>query len=264
MNIELDNIYNCDCVDGMKNIDSGSIDMVITSPPYDNLRHYNGNNKWSFGKFKDVAEEIVRLLKQNGVCVWIVSDGTDNGSESGTSFKQALYFMEKGLSLYDTMIWEKPSPQAPTEGRYYDVFEYMFVFCKGIKPKALNLISDRKNISTGLVSRKETRSCKEDRRVTDRKRIVAEYSRRFNVWQVSREHNITGHPAIFPVKLAEGHIISWSNEGDLVLDPFIGSGTTAVACIKEKRHFVGFELSEEYYKKAVKRINAEKSQQTLF
>ena len=265
MTLEKDNIYNCNCIDGMKYLSTGSVDLVVTSPPYNNLRSYGGgNSEWSFDVFKAAADEIVRVLRNDGVCVWIVSDGTENGSESGASFRQALYFMEKGLSLYDTMIWEKPSPQAPTEGRYYDVFEYMFVFCKGIKPRALNLLADRKNISAGLVGRKETRSCAEDRRILDQKRVVAEYSRRFNVWQVARENNGTGHPAIFPLKLAEGHILSWSNEGDVVLDPFSGSGTTAVACIKTNRHYIGFEMNEDYYKASIKRVSAEKSQLRLF
>ena len=223
-----------------------------------------GNYKWSFDKFKAVAAEIVRVLRSDGVCVWIVSDETDSGSESGTSFRQALYFMEKGLSLYDTMIWEKQSPQAPTEGRYYDVFEYMFVFCKGIKPRALNLLADRKNISTGMVSRRETRSSAEDRRTLDKRRVVVEYSRRFNVWHVARENNGTGHPAIFPVKLAQGHILTWTNDGDTVLDPFMGSGTTAVACIKTNRHYIGFEMNKDYYNMSIKRVSAEKCQLVLF
>lgn len=265
MTCERDNIYNCDCVEGMKSLSTGSVNMIVTSPPYDSLRSYGGgNNEWTFEKFTAVADEIARVLCDNGVCVWIVSDGTINGSESGTSFRQALYFMSKGLSLYDTMIWEKPSPQAPTEGRYYDVFEYMFVFCKGIKPRALNLLTDHKNISAGLVGRKETRSCAEDRQTLDKKRIVAEYSRRFNVWQVARENNGTGHPAIFPLKLAEGHILSWSNEGDTVLDPFMGSGTSAVACIKTNRHYIGFERNKDYYDTSIKRVSAEKKQLRLF
>ena len=263
--MEIDKIYNIDCLEGMKHIPDGSIDAVVTSPPYDNLRSYGGVGEgWNFETFKAIAKELTRILKEGGVIVWIVADGTINGSETGTSFKQALYFMECGLSLYDTMIWEKPSPQAPTEGRYYDVFEYMFILCKGQKPNALNLLEDRKNLSTGSVGHKETRSCAEDRKTLTAKRVVAEYSRRFNVWQVAREINETGHPAVFPMKLAEGHVLSWTNECDLVLDPFMGSGTTAVACIKEKRHFIGFELNKQYFDKACQRIDAEQRQLTLF
>ena len=153
--MELNKIYCMDNVQGMQLMDDESVDLVVTSPPYDNLRNYNGYC-FDFLKFKNVAIEVARVLKKGGVCVWIVSDGVVNGSETGTSFRQALYFMECGLSLYDTMIWEKPSPQAPTEGRYYDVFEYMFVICKGNKPSRLNFICDHINVSAGHTSSRET------------------------------------------------------------------------------------------------------------
>lgn len=165
-----------DCIDGMKLLDDECIDLLVTSPPYDNLRRYKG---FSFD-FDKVAYELFRVVKQGGVVVWIVNDGVVNGSETGTSFRQALKFMELGFNLYDTMIWEKPSPAVPTEGRYYDVFEYMFILSKG-KPKSLNFIADRKNRSTGFVSKHEMRIGCEDR-YTGGKRVVKEYSRRFNVW----------------------------------------------------------------------------------
>lgn len=242
-------IYNCDCIDGLKMLDNESIDLVVTSPPYDDLRKYKGFS-WDFEK---TARELYRVVKNGGVIVWIVADSVINGSESGVSFKQALFFKECGFNLYDTMIWEKPSPQAPTEGRYYDVFEYMFILSKG-KPKTLNFLCDRKNKSAGLKSKKETRSCKEDRRYKEGERVVKEYSRRFNVWQISRSVNKTNHPAVFPLQLAKDHILSWSNEGDIVLDPFMGSGTTAVAAKELNRHFIGFEISKEYCEIAEKRI----------
>lgn len=262
--IEIDKIYNEDCLEGMKRIDDASVDCVVTSPPYDNLRKYGGVAEgWNFDKFKAIAQQIARVLKQGGVCVWVVSDGVVNGSETGTSFRQALYFMECGLTLYDTMIWEKPSPQAPTEGRYYDVFEYMFIICKGKKPASLNFICDHKNVSAGTVSTRETRSCAEDRKPTDKKRVEKDYSRRFNVWQISRDNGGTGHPAVFPFRLAHDHILSWSEVGGVVLDPFLGSGTTAIACLKEKRHFLGFELNKEYFDIAQRRIALERSQPAL-
>jgi site-specific DNA-methyltransferase (adenine-specific) len=238
--------------------------LTVTSPPYDNLRKYGGVAEgWNFDKFKAIAQQIARVLKQGGVCVWVVSDGVVNGSETGTSFRQALYFMECGLTLYDTMIWEKPSPQAPTEGRYYDVFEYMFIICKGKKPASLNFICDHKNVSAGTVSTRETRSCAEDRKPTDKKRVVKDYSRRFNVWQISRDNGGTGHPAVFPFRLAHDHILSWSEVGGVVLDPFLGSGTTCVAALREHRHFLGFELNKEYFDIAQRRIALERSQPTL-
>lgn len=263
--IETDKIYNMDCLEGMKLIPDGNVDCIITSPPYDNLRKYGGvADEWSFDKFQKIALQMVRVLKEGGVCVWVVSDGVVNGGETGTSFRQALYFMDHGLSLYDTMIWEKPSPQAPTEGRYYDVFEYMFVFCHGKKPAHLNFICDHKNISAGHLSTRETRSCAEDRESTGRIRAVKDFSRRFNVWQIPRDNKKTGHPAVFPERLVIDHLRTWTEEGDLILDPFMGSGTTAISCIKGMRHFVGFELNKEYYDKACKRVKDAQRQLILF
>lgn len=231
----------CDCVEGMKQLPNNFVDLTVTSPPYDNLRKYNGF-AWDF---ESVAKELYRVTKDGGVVVWIVNDATVKGSETGTSFRQALYFMECGFRLHDTMIWEKPSPAAPTQDRYYDVFEYMFVFSKG-KPKSIHLIEDRKNKSAGSKSHKETRSCREDRKMKEEMRTVKKYSRRFNVWNVSRGSNKTKHPAVFPEQLAQDHILSWSNEGDVVLDPFSGSGTTHKMALLNNRKFVGFELSPEY------------------
>ena len=263
--IEIDKIYNMDCLDGLKKLPDSFVDLTVTSPPYDNIRSYNGNiDQWSFSKFQKIADELFRVTKDGGVIVWIVADGTENGSESGNSFRQALYFKEIGFSLYDTMIWEKPSPAVPTDGRYYDVFEYMFILCKGSKPKGLNLICDRINSSAGSVAKKETRSCREDRKYLDEKRVVAETSRRFNVWMVGRGKNLSTHPAVFPYELARDHILSWSNEGDLVLDPFMGSGTTAVAAKNNGRNFIGFEIDSSYFKESCDVVDEVKKQVHLF
>lgn len=252
-----------DCLERMKEIESGSVDLTVTSPPYDNLRTYNDTLVWNETIWQAAIKELFRVTKIGGVVVWVVQDKCVKGGESMTSFKQALHFADCGFLLYDTMIWLKPSPQAPTEGRYYDVFEYMFVFSKG-KPKTLNLLKDRKNKSAGAVSNKETRSCREDRKIKNEKRVVAEFSRRFNVWELSRGRNKTSHPAVFPVKLANDHIISWSNEGDAILDPFMGSGTTGVACVNTNRNFIGiekdvisFEIAENRIAEAERRKNNE-------
>jgi site-specific DNA-methyltransferase (adenine-specific) len=258
--IEINKNYNENCLDTMGRMNDNFIDITVTSPPYGTLRKYNG---FSFD-FESVAKELYRVTKEGGVVVWVVADKCINGGESMDSFKQALYFGECGFRLYDTMIWNKPSPQAPTEGRYYDTFEYMFVFSKG-KPKTLNLLKDRKNKTAGSVSNKESRSCREDRKILKGKRTVAEYSRRFNVWDISRGRNKTKHPAVFPEKIANDHIISWSNEGDLSYDPFMGSGTTAKTSILNNRNWIGSEMSSEYcdiieerVKKAVEEKRKEK------
>ena len=248
-------LMNGDCIEMVRMIDNDSVDLVVTRPPYSDLRSYNGNNEhWNEQVWQNLILSLYRKIKDGGVMVWIVQDKCINGSESGESFKQALWAMNTGFRLYDTMIWNKPSPQAPTEGRYYDVFEYMFIFSKG-KPKALNLLKDRKNKSTGSISNKETRSCREDRKLTGEKRTVPEFSRRFNVWDISRGRNKTKHPAVFPEQLANDHILSWSNEGDTVLDPFMGSGTTGKMAKLNNRKFIGIELDEEYFNIARERIN---------
>lgn len=252
--MEFNEIYNMDCIEGMRCLEDESIDLTVTSPPYGELRKYKGFT-WDY---KEVGKELYRVTKNGGVVVWIVSDQTKNGTESGRSFEQALYFKnECGFNLYDTMIWDKASPQAPTESRYYDVFEYMFIFSKG-KPKTLNLLEDRKNISTGTKSKVEIRSSREGRKRKDQIRIVKEYGRRFNIWHISRGMNKTDHPAVFPEQLANDHILSWSNPGDVVLDPFAGSGTTPKMAMLNNRKYLGFEISEEYTVMARNRVEEAK------
>jgi site-specific DNA-methyltransferase (adenine-specific) len=247
----LNKAYNEDCLDTMGRLPEGFIDLTVTSPPYGTLRRYNG---FSFD-FEAVAKELYRITKQGGVLVWIVADQCIDGGESMDSFKQAIRFVDLGFKLYDTMIWSKPSPQAPTEGRYYDTFEYMFVLSKG-KPKTLNLIVDRLNVSQGSISNKETRSSREDRKNTGAKRVVPQYSRRFNVWNISIGKNKTNHPAVFPDKIANDHILSWSNEGDTVYDPFAGSGTTLRMAKNNNRNFLGSEISEPYFKIIMSKLNS--------
>lgn len=266
--MKIDNIYNMDCLKGMQQIDTNYIDLVLTSPPYDNLRTYKGVAKeWNFDKFKAIAAEIARVLKQGGVCVWVVSDATNNGCESGTSFRQALYFKDKcGLLLYDTMIYMKANPIPKTHRRYMQKFEYMFVLSKG-KPATFNPIIE-KCVSAGK-KQQWGRSINTDERTakylrTDDVQITRETKIHSNVFTYGIGGNLTGHPAVFPEKLALDQIYSWSNEGDIVLDPFMGSGTTAIACIKERRHFIGFELSKDFFEKSVKRIKEEQAQLYLF
>lgn len=245
----------------MKEIDAESVDLTVTSPPYDNLRTYNGNNAlWGERVWKDVIAELFRVTKSGGVVVWIVADATINGSETGTSFRQALWAMECGFRLHDTMIWRKSSCRYPETNRYYPVFEYMFVLSKG-KPDKSNLIMDRKNKHAGTIVLGTNRGVNGITQVKSavklgKQRKIKEFGVRYNVWDVSEEKNSKGllHPAVFPLQLAQDHIISWSNEGDVVLDPFMGSGTTGVACVKTKRNFIGIELDEEYFRIAEKRI----------
>ena len=246
-----------DCLDLIKNLPNESVDLIVTSPPYDDLRTYNGAIKsWSFDKFKLIAKEIYRITKHGGCVVWVVSDSTVKGSETGTSFRQALYFKECGFNLHDTMIWQKISP-FQHKNRYIQSFEYMFVFSKGAK-KSANLICDRKNKYAGTrVHGTERQADGYTKALSEKQKSksIKEFGSRLNIWDISPDkHNRTGHPAVFPLQLAKDHILTWSNEGDLVLDPFMGSGTTGVACVNTNRNFIGYEIDETYFNIAKERI----------
>lgn len=256
--IELNKIYNESNIDTCKRINDNTIDLVVTSPPYDGLRNYNG---YCF-EFETLAKELFRIIKPGGVVVWVVGDATINGSETGTSFRQALYFIECGFNLHDTMIYEKNSsafPAKPDSKRYTQIFEYMFVFSKGKIREDIRLIADKKNKYAGFTNwGKLTYYSTEGKDEREGKiKPVPEYSLRNNIWKytTSCEKDKTGHPAIFPEKLAEDHILSWSNEGDIVYDPFMGSGTTAKMAYLNNRKYIGSEISEEYYKIILERLN---------
>jgi site-specific DNA-methyltransferase (adenine-specific) len=237
-----------DNVATMATFPSESIDLVVTSPPYDNLRTYGGHT-WDF---EGVAQQLWRVIKPGGVVVWVVNDATVNGSETGTSFRQALRFMEIGFWLHDTMIWEKTGSGAlGSPDCYAQNFEFAFVLSSG-KPKSLNLISDRRNVITsGLVA--VNSGLKADKSSTSRIVERKEYGKRTNVWKVAPAQR-ADHPAPFPDDLARDHILSWSNEGDIVLDPFSGSGTTAKMAKHNGRKYIGIEINPEYCEIAAKRL----------
>jgi len=250
-----------DCLEHMKEIPDGSVDLTVTSPPYDNLRTYNNSLDWGEHVWKPVLQELFRVTKRGGVVVWIVSDATIKGSETGTSFRQALYAKEIGFNLHDTMIWEKSTFSAvgALKTRYAPVFEYMFILVKG-KLKTFNPIKDKPNKHFGVkhhgTYRKGDGTTKEVVGKSKGK-IVAEYGQRHNVWQVNEEKVLNKlHPAVFPEQLANDHITSWSNENDVVFDPFMGSGTTGKMAILNNRKFIGIEKDEKYFKIAQDRIAA--------
>ena len=247
-----------DCIERMKEIDDGSVDLTVTSPPYDNLRTYNGNNDmWGERVWKAVLADLFRVTKPGGVVVWIVADATINGSETGTSFRQALYAMECGFNLHDTMIWAKPTFSAvgALRTRYAPVFEYMFVFSKGYI-STFNPIKDRLNKSFGQVRRGPTIRGADGKMIKNKDAEIRQFGQRFNIWEVATvsQKGDAVHPAPFPEALARDHIISWSNPGDTVLDPFMGSGTTGKMAKLLNRNFIGIELDEGYFKIAEQRI----------
>jgi DNA modification methylase len=257
MGIEL---IHGDCLEKMKSIPDGSIDLTVTSPPYDNLRTYNGNNaQWNADVWRAVIKDLHRVTNTGGVVVWIVGDATIKGSETGTSFRQALWAMECGFNLHDTMIWNKPYPVPLKQNRYQPSMEYMFILSKG-KPSTARIIKDKKNKGhgrkiTGNQKGRDGVAAKHHGASAGKK--VAEYGARHNVWAIDTTKGRKGHnhPASFPLLLASDHITSWSNTGDTVLDPFMGSGTTGVACQNLGRDFIGIEMDADYFEIARKRID---------
>ncbi len=244
-------LYNENCLDTMARMEDNFIDLTVTSPPYDNLRKYKG---YSFD-FESIAKELYRVTKDGGVVVWVVGDATIKGSETGTSFKQALYFKECGFNLHDTMIYNKQAA-FPPKNRYYQDFEYMFVFSKG-KPKTFTPLMQKKSFETlkRQDEKKRNNHHNKDKRKDGRKsshKLTTDFRIKTNIWRytvgwaTNKGSVAFKHPAIFPEQLANDHIISWSNESDLIYDPFMGSGTTAKMSIINKRNWIGSEMSSEY------------------
>lgn len=241
-----------DCLGTMRQMEDDCIDLTVTSPPYDNLRKYNG---YCFD-FENVAKELYRITKDGGVVVWVVGDATIKGSETGTSFRQALYFMDCGFNLHDTMIYNKTGLPM-NHNRYEQEFEYMFIFSKG-KPKTFNPIRipclyPEKETARKNSKYSETNEIMRKARSGKQRKPVGKDKIKGNIWKyaIGKNHSTKddiafNHPAIFPEQLALDHIISWSNPGDVVFDPFMGSGTTAKMAMLNGRKFIGCEISEEY------------------
>lgn len=230
------------------------VDLVVTSPPYDDMRTYANTLEWNLDICKEIINLLFNIIKPGGIVVWVIGDKTKNGSETGTSFKQALAFVESGFNLNDTMIWRKvnPLPQVK-QPRYNQVFEYMFVFSKGT-PKTFNPIM----VPCKCAGKVYDSTCKNmggENGRTHKTFNINKEKVKDNIWEIAVAKNDTIHPAVFPEKLATDHILSWSNEGDLILDPFCGSGTTGIASIKNGRNFIGIEKVKEYVELSQNRIN---------
>ena len=256
--LELNKIYNEDCMGTMAKMQDNFIDLTVTSPPYDNLRSYKNDidKTWGEHTWKPIIEELYRVTKEGGVVVWVVGDVTITGSETGTSFRQALYFQEIGFNVHDTMIYLKNGTGACGSNYcYWQAFEYMFVFSKH-KINTVNRIRDSKNKYAG----KKRAFVKSSERGERSGVVNKEYGIRNNVWTYNvgfaNADDKVEHSAVFPESLANDHIISWSNENDIVYDPFIGSGTTAKMAVLNNRRYIGSEISKEYCEIAEKRVIA--------
>ena len=250
-----------DCKEVLKRIESESVDLTVTSPPYDNLRKYKG---FVFD-FERIALELYRVTKQGGVVVWVVMDATVDGSETGTSFRQALFFKKIGFNLHDTMIYRCNKPPL-THKRYEQGFEYMFVLSKE-KPKTFNpLLKKNKYAGQNCLRNGDWASGKDNSAMRQRtgKRPVKEFGIVANVWEyqtgggkTTKDKFAFAHPAIFPEQLAKDHILSWSNEGDTVLDPMMGSCTVGKIARILNRNFIGIEVAEQYFEIAKQRIESD-------
>ena len=261
----MNEIQCVDCIEGMKKLDSESVDLTVTSPPYDGLRTYNG---FVFD-FPAVAEQLWRVTKLGGVVVWVVGDatpktGSKRGSETGSSFRQRSASSILGFRLHDTMIYAKSSPHFPESIRYGQVAEYMFVLSKG-RPKTFNPIKDRRNKTAGTVRHTKNFRARfaDGTGKTARKNQITyttnEFGARFNIWEYpvgspAPDRLWKKHPAVFPLALATDHVKTWSNPGELVLDPFVGSGQTVIAADELGRNWLGMDLSAEYCDLARERV----------
>ena len=261
--MEINKIYCESNLETMSRMADNFIDLTVTSPPYDNLRDYKG---YSF-PFEEIAKELYRVTKDGGIVVWIVSDAIIDGSKSCTSFNQCLFFKDIGFKIHDVMIWSKDTFTYPSKNRYRNTFEYMFILSKN-SPKTFNPIIDKKNKWANTKVHGTSRNKKGDTFVksNNNKTNVLDYGVRFNIWNNPTEKNssMIKHPAMFPEKLVEDHILSWSNENDLVYDCFGGSGTTAKMAHKWKRNWILSEISKEYVEMAEKRIAPYLAQTFLF
>ena len=265
----LNKIHLGNSVDIMREMPDNCIDLVLTSPPYDSLRTYKGkitdekyDEHFSF-PFVDMAKQLYRITKDGGIVVWVVNDQIVNGGESGNSFRQALKFQEIGFKIYDTMIYHKNGAPFPESARYSQVFEYMFVLLKGKKPNSANMIKDKENRWAGSTNfgKRSSRTKDGEIKIMDNF-TVAKYGSRYNVWYINNGAGFTtkdkyayAHPAMFPESLAEDHILSWSKEGDVVLDPMNGSGTTSKMAKVNNRNYIGIDLNQEYIDIAERRLS---------
>jgi len=257
----LDTVQTGDNVTVLSTLPDECIDLVVTSPPYDDLRTYGGHS-WDFA---GVARELTRVLKPGGVIVWVVADKLKDGGETGTSMRQALHFKDVcRLRLHDTMIYEKENPVPLTHNRYEQAWEYCFVLSKGV-PRVWNPITVRAKYAGETLRATAGKAELDDghsMRRRERNRAVVENKIRGNVWRYTVGTNSTTqdsiafeHPAVMPEALASDHIASWSNPGDVILDPFSGSGTTCKVAKALNRQWCGIEINPAYVKIAEARLS---------
>ena len=252
----LNKINEGNCVDVMNDIEDNVIDLTVTSPPYDDLRNYKG---YHF-PFEAIAQALYRITQPGGVVVWVVADATVNGTETGTSLRQALYFKEIGFNIHDTMIFRKknPIPQIYRK-RYNNEFEYMFIFSKGVVKTHNPIMVDCLHAGLELNGTTYKNYSKNEQSRDKMANPVKAQKIKGNIWEYVvgkklEDQEAKGHPAPFPCELVRDHIFSWSNPGDIILDPMSGSGTTSKVAKELGRQFIGIDISSEYCEIARNRI----------
>ena len=290
--LDINTVHLMSNIDGMAQMDAESVDLVVTSPPYDNLRSYNDSSSWDFETFKKVADGLIRVLKPGGVIAWNVADAIvnlhgkkkqDGTSKTGTSFRQCLYFMDQGLNFHDEIVYRKHAPRfaaGKNSLRYSDVTEYVFILSKG-RPSTINLIKDKPNKGAGKTFKRDggrNVDGSRNRAGADAKvAVIHDFGVRENIWFYvtsfgagQTDKRAYEHPALMPLTLADDLIKSYSKEGDLVLDPFMGSGTTARQAFNHDRNYIGFEIDPTFHqlcqtitKDAVEQMTEEKEKTTL-
>jgi len=256
----IDRILPCDCVEGMQRLPDNCIPLTVTSPPYDHVRDYGGD-LLDFETFQVIAQQLHRITCPGGVVVWIVQDQIRRGNETGTSARQKLYFRKVGFRMHSTMIMISNGVRLPQPGRYVNQYQYALVLSKG-RPKSVHLLRDRPNSTAGERSKGKVRS--RGGQLERRKyagRVIAQFGLRSNVWtyevgwaKSTRDDYAFEHPAVMPEAMASDHILSWSRPGDLVFDPFLGSGTTAKMALLNHRRYLGCEVNPQYHEIAVRRM----------
>jgi site-specific DNA-methyltransferase (adenine-specific) len=262
----INKIIEGNCIEVMKQFDDDVIDLTVTSPPYDDLRNYKG---YVF-PFEEIAQELYRITKPGGVVVWVVADATIAATETGTSFRQALYFKETGFNLHDTMIFRKrnPIPQIYRK-RYNNEFEYMFVFSKGVVNTHNPIMVDCMHAGLELNGTTYKNYSKNEQKREKLAKPVKDKKIKGNIWEYvvgkkEEDQEAKGHPAPFPCQLVRDHILSWTNQGDIVFDPMCGSGTTPRVAVELERQYVGIDISHEYCEIARQRVKLVEMQPSLF
>lgn len=249
MRTENINLYNGDCLEFMRTLPDNSVDLVVTSPPYFNARdysHYADVNAY-MSIMKDICLELLRVINESRMLVINISPViVPRESRAKQSYRIPLpyYFVPMlesiGFEFLEDIIWKKPDGAAPNRNGG---------FFRHRKPLAY-----KPNIVTEYILVFKKPSAKLLDKFIRNDSLVADGYERTNVWEFNPDTS-SKHPAPYPLDLPMKCIRYYSYENDVVLDPFMGSGTTGVACVNTNRKFIGCELDESYFNIAVNRID---------